>query len=135
MMLTCRVRRFALRFDTLMRRRFGLLGDRRTEIAGGAAWMTGQALAATWRPAWQAIAYALLLTLADRFLIFALFEGELLSLPGLALDAAVLVAIALTGHRVTLAAQMVKQYPWLYERQGLISWRRKSAVASGPLPE
>ena len=104
-------------------------------IAGGAAWMTGQALAATWRPAWQAIAYALLLTLADRFLIFALFEGELLSLPGLALDAVVLVAIALTGHRITLAAQMVKQYPWLYERQGLISWRRKSPVASGPPPE
>ncbi len=104
-------------------------------IAGGAAWMTGQALAATWRPAWQAVAYALLLALADRFLIFALFEGELLSLPGLALDATVLVVIALAGHRITLAAQMVKQYPWLYERQGLLSWRRKSPVASGPAPE
>ncbi len=104
-------------------------------IAGGAAWMTGQALAATWRPAWQAIGYALLLTLADRFLIFALFEGELLSLAGLALDGAVLVVIALAGHRITLAAQMVKQYPWLYERQGLLSWRQRSPAASGAMPD
>lgn len=100
-------------------------------LAGGAAWMTGQALAATWRPAWQAMAYALLLTLADRFLIFALFEGELLSLPGFALDAAVLMAIALAAHRITLVAQMVKQYPWLYERHGLLSWRRRGSTDSG----
>ena len=100
-------------------------------IAGGAAWMTGQALAATWRPVWQAVAYALLLALADRFLIFALFEGELLSLAGLALDATVLVVIALAAHRITLAAQMVKQYPWLYERRGLLSWRPRNAVAAG----
>jgi hypothetical protein len=100
-------------------------------IAGGAAWMTGVALALTWRPAWQAVGYALLLTLADRFLIFALFEGELLSLPGFALDAAVLVVVALAGHRITLAGQMVKQYPWLYERRGPLSWRQRSPAASG----
>jgi len=100
-------------------------------LAGGAAWMTGQALALTWRPVWQATAYALLLMLADRFLIFALFEGELLSLAGFALDAAVLIAIAMVGHRITLASQMVKQYPWLYERQGPLSWCQRSAVASG----
>ena len=99
-------------------------------IAGGAAWMTGQALAATWRPAWQAVGYALLLTLADRFLIFALFEGQLLSLAGFALDSAVLIAIALVAHRSTLAGQMVKQYPWLYERQGLLTWRRRSQTGS-----
>jgi len=100
-------------------------------IAGGAAWMTGQALALTWRPAWQAVAYALLLTLADRFLIFALFEGHLLSLAGFAVDSVVLIMIALAGHRITLAAQMVKQYPWLYERQGLLSWRQRSPAPSG----
>ena len=100
-------------------------------LAGGAAWMTGQALATNWRPAWQAVGYALLLTLADRFLIFALFEGKLLSHAGFAFDAAVLVVIALAGHRITLAGQMVKQYPWLYERQGLLSWRQRSPVVSG----
>ena len=99
-------------------------------LAGGAAWMTGQALALTWRPAWQAAGYALLLALADRFLIFALFEGRLLSAAGFAIDAAVLIAIAMAGHRITLAGQMVKQYPWLYERQGLLSWRRRSSAAS-----
>ncbi len=100
-------------------------------LAGGAAWMTGLALASNWRPAWQAVGYALLLALADRFLIFALFEGQLLSLAGFALDAAVLIGIALAAHRLTLAGQMVKQYPWLYERQGLLSWRRRSPAASG----
>ncbi|MDH3229914.1 MAG: hypothetical protein OEN55_08995 [Alphaproteobacteria bacterium] len=99
-------------------------------LAGGAAWMTGQALALTWRPAWQAAGYALLLGLADRFLIFALFEGRLLSPSGFALDAAVLIAIAMAAHRITLAGQMVKQYPWLYERQGLLSWRKRSPAAS-----
>ena len=99
-------------------------------LAGGAAWMTGQALALTWRPAWQAAGYALLLTLADRFLIFALFEGRLLSLAGFGLDAATLIAIAMAAHRITLAGQMVKQYPWLYERQGLLSWRKRSPAAA-----
>ena len=99
-------------------------------LAGGAAWMTGQALALTWRPAWQAACYALLLTLADRFLIFALFEGRLLSLAGFGLDAAALIAIAMAAHRITLAGQMVKQYPWLYERQGLLSWRKRSPAAA-----
>ncbi len=100
-------------------------------LAGGAAWMTGHALATNWRPAWQAVGYALLLALADRFLIFALFEGQLLSLAGFALDATSLVVIALAGHRITLVGQMVSQYPWLYERQGLLSWRQRSPVMSG----
>ena len=50
-------------------------------IMGGAGYMTGQAIASTWRPFWQAIGYSLLLGVADRFLIFALFEGALLSVP------------------------------------------------------
>jgi len=92
-------------------------------LFGAAAWLTGQALAGTWRPAWQAFAYAPLLAAVDRFLIFALFEGELLSLWGYLLHAAVLLAIMLLAYRVTRARRMVSQYPWLYERAGLIAWR------------
>src|SRR5262245_251485 len=44
-------------------------------LFGGAAFMTGQALAGTWRPFWHAVPYALLLAAFDRFLIFGLFEG------------------------------------------------------------
>lgn len=98
-------------------------------IAGGAAWMTGQALGETWRPAWQAVAYSLLLGLADRFIIFALFEGELLSLAGYLIDTAVLVTIALAAYRVTRVARMVQQYPWLYERAGIFGWRGRGPRA------
>lgn len=92
-------------------------------LFGGAAWLTGQALAGTWRPAWQAFAYAPLLAAVDRFLIYALFDGELLSLWGYLFHAALLLALMLAAYRVTRARRMVSQYPWLYERAGLFAWR------------
>lgn len=94
-------------------------------LIGGCAFMTGQALASTWRPLWQAIPYAMGLGAADRFLVFALFEGDLLSIPAFITDAAVLVAIALAAYRMTQARRMVDQYPWIYERNGLFGWREK----------
>jgi ABC-type uncharacterized transport system permease subunit len=95
-------------------------------VMGFAAYMTGQAVATTWKPPWHALAYALLLGLVDRFLVYALFEGELLSLAGYALDTAVLVAIALVAFRLAQVRTMVRQYPWLYARSGPFSWREKS---------
>ncbi len=92
-------------------------------IAGFAAFMTGQAIAATWRPVFQVVAYCMLLALADRFLNFALFGGELLSLSGYIVSAISLVAIGLAAFRLTRAWKMVNQYPWLYERAGPFSWR------------
>ena len=94
-------------------------------IGGGAAFLTGQALANTWRPIWQAVVYAALLACADRFLIYALFDGELFSLAGYLFDSAVLILIALIAYLSTKAWKMVRQYPWLYERSGLFSWREK----------
>ncbi len=92
---------------------------------GGCAFMSGQALAATWRPLWQVFPYALGLACADRFLCFALFQGTLLSLPGFALNAVVLTAITLAAYRMTQARRMVRQYPWLYRRTGLFGWAEK----------
>jgi hypothetical protein len=94
-------------------------------LFGGAAWMMGQALALTWRPAGQLAPYALLLALADRFASFALFEGELLSVSGLVIDALVLGGIALAAFLATRAAKMVQQYPWLFERAGPFAWRQR----------
>ena len=91
-------------------------------VMGFAAFMTGQALAGTWKPAWQAVLYCLLLGFADRFLVFSLFEGELLSLTGYLVDAAVLVAIGLVAYRLAQARMMVSQYPWLYRRSGPFGW-------------
>ncbi len=94
-------------------------------LIGFAAFMTGQALANTWKPMWHAVVYAILLGFVDRFLTFALFEGELLSLSGYLIDTAVLVVIILLAFRISQARKMVGQYPWLYERAGLFGWRQK----------
>jgi len=98
-------------------------------LMGFAAFMTGQAVAVTWKPAWHAAAYAVLLGMADRFLAFALFGGSLLSLSAYLLDTATLAAIALLAWRLGRARKMVAQYPWLYERAGALSWRSKTPPA------
>jgi len=109
-------------------------------LFGGTSCLMGNAIADTWRPWWQNIAYGCLLAVADQFLGFALFDGPFFvdslvssdSQPlGAALaeylfDAVVLSAISLLAYRITLARKMVTQYPWLYERTGLLAWRAKS---------
>ncbi|MBN9529255.1 MAG: hypothetical protein J0H82_23805 [Alphaproteobacteria bacterium] len=95
-------------------------------LFGGAAWMTGQALAATWRPAWHMVPYALLMSVGDNFLTFALFSGDLLSLPAFLGHAVILWAIAMVSYRMTQVAKMVAQYPWLYERAGVFAWRDRA---------
>ena len=96
-------------------------------IAGGAAIMTGKAIAETWRPVWQVVFACFGLALADRFLIYALFEGDLLHLPGFLIEFAVLTALAVTAWRITLAHKMVAQYPWKVERTSLFGWREQDA--------
>ena len=91
----------------------------------GCAILMGRALAGAWRPARYAVPYALLLGLADRFLIYALFGGDWRSLTGFIVDTSFIMLAALVSHRLTLAAQMVRQYPWLYERKGLLGWEER----------
>jgi hypothetical protein len=90
-------------------------------IIGFTAWMTGQALARTWKPAWHAVIYCLLLGFADRFLTFGLFDGELLSLTGYLIDTASLTAIAMVSFRYNRIRALVRQYPWIYRRSGLFT--------------
>ena len=92
---------------------------------GAAALAAGRALARHWRPAWQALPYALLLGLGDRFLLYALFGGRLLSATGYVIAAAILLAFALLAYRATQARLMVRQYPWLYAPAGPFSWRER----------
>ena len=92
-------------------------------LVGGAALLTGQALANTWQPAWKAVPYCVLLAAADRFLAYALFDGELLSVTGFAIGFIILLAICLTAYRATKTGKMVSQYPWLYTRAGPFSWK------------
>jgi hypothetical protein len=94
-------------------------------LFGAAAVATGRALARHWRPFWQVVPYALLLALGDRFLLFALYDGVLLSPTGYAAAAAILLVLGLVAYRMTLARRMVQQYPWLYESAGILRWRTR----------
>jgi len=103
---------------------------------GFAAYMTGQAIAVTWRPAWQVFVYSALLGLASRFLVLALFYHDPIFhfgewMYGAVIDFVVMLAIAFAAYRITLARVMVDQYPWSYERAGLFSYRQKTATDSG----
>jgi hypothetical protein len=77
-------------------------------VMGFAAFMTGQALANTWQPAWKAAV-----------------DGELFLFSGYLIDTAVLIGICLASYRLTQAHRMVTQYPWIYERRGFFGWREK----------
>jgi small-conductance mechanosensitive channel len=99
----------------------------------GCAHLMGRALAQSWRPARAAIPYALLLGVADRLLIYALFGGDLFSVTGAIIDTYLILMTAVVTYHVTLAAQMVRQYPWLYERHMFVGWReRKMAFDTIP---
>jgi hypothetical protein len=94
-------------------------------LFGGAAWMTGQALAANWRPYWHLIPYCMLLAVACRFFGWALFNDELLSFWGYILAMETFFPLAAIAFRMTRTRKMVTQYPWLYERACPFAWRTR----------
>jgi hypothetical protein len=93
-------------------------------LGGGAAWLSGRAIARAWRPPWHVAVAALLLGGAARFLHFALFQGIFLSAPSFACDTLIFIVTGMIAWRATRAAQMVRQYPWLYARTGPLGWRQ-----------
>jgi hypothetical protein len=92
-------------------------------VGGGAAALSGRAIALAWRPPWQVAIAALLLGAAARFFHFALFQAELLSAPSYCCDTLIFLIAGMIAWRATRARQMVQQYPWLYARSGLLGWR------------
>jgi small-conductance mechanosensitive channel len=94
-------------------------------LGGGAAALSGRAIAATWRPWAQVLAYSFILGAVVRFFHFALFGGTLLSLHYYLVDSAVCLACGLIGYRAARAGQMVKQYRWINVADGPLRWRRK----------
>lgn len=109
-------------------------------LFGGTAVLMGNAIADTWRPMWQNVVYGCLLAIVDQFLGFALFDGPFFidslvssdaqplapALVEYLFDAVVLSAISLLAYRITIARKMITQYPWLYERAGLLAWRPRN---------
>jgi hypothetical protein len=95
-------------------------------LGGGASWLTGRAIASTWRPTWQVAIYMLLLGATVRFFHMSLFGGTLLSLHYYVVDTAVCFAFGYAGFWSARAARMAQQYSWLAERHGAMRWRRKT---------
>ena len=94
-------------------------------LGGGAAWLAGRAIAATWRPWWHVTFYMLILGVAVRFLHFALFDATLLSLHYYLVDTWVCLGLGLLGFRTARAAQMATQYRWINVRPGAFTWARR----------
>jgi hypothetical protein len=95
-------------------------------LGGGGAWLTGRAIASTWRSPWQVAVYMLLLGATVRFFHMSLFDGTLLSLHYYLVDTAVCFAFGYAGFWAARATIMARQYRWLAERHGLMRWRRKT---------
>jgi len=94
-------------------------------LGGGAAALSGRAIAATWRPWWQVVAYSFILGVAVRFIHFSLFGGTLLSAHYYLVDSAVCIVLGFLGFRLARVAQMVTQYRWINDADGPLRWRRK----------
>jgi hypothetical protein len=91
-------------------------------LGGGAAWMTGRAVALGWDRRWTLVAYVMLLGCAVRFIHYALFGGTLLSPYYYSVDLVVLFPISQVAYMVTRAAQMGAQYRFSYLRTSPFSW-------------
>jgi len=104
-------------------------------MGGGAAWLSGRAIAATWRPWLHVAGYMLLLGARRRFNHNALFDGTLLSPQFYAVDTVICLLFGYLGFRITRVAQMTTQYRWINERAGLLRWSRRTATISGKGPD
>ena len=92
-------------------------------LGGGAAWLTGKAVARSWESYVHLVAYCALLACAVRFCHFALFQATLFDLEPLVVEFVLLASIATLGFRAMRQRQMTVQYGWMYEREGHVAWR------------
>ena len=95
-------------------------------LGGGAAFLSGRAIAQTWRPFWNVLLYMAMLGAGVRFVHFALFEATLLSPASYIADTLYLILLGSLAWRMTRAAQMATQYYWLYERSSPLTWRKRA---------
>jgi len=93
-------------------------------LGGGAAWLSGRAIAQTWRPLWQVYFYSLILGCVVRFIHFSLFGGTLLSGYYYLVDTILLMIFGSLGFRAARVAQMLTQYRWINVPDGPLRWRR-----------
>jgi hypothetical protein len=112
-------------------------------FGGGAAFMTGRAIASAWKPFREAALYMILLAAAVRFLHWGLFsgatlaswraaQGSLFSLHYYIADLTILLLLAALGFRLHRTRQMTRQYHWLYEKTSPLTWRQRADATFEP---
>ena len=85
-----------------------------TIVLGGAAgFLSGRAIAMTWRPRWSLIPAALAVGVGVRFIHFALFNASFVSPHYYAVDTIFIFAAAVAGYRFARQRQMARQYGFL----------------------
>jgi hypothetical protein len=97
-------------------------------LAGAAGWMSGRAIALTWRPYWHVVAYMVVFALVVRWIHWALFGGTLLSLHFYLVDLAVVLSMATLGYRAFRTQQMTTQYRWLFQKANSFAWTRSNSA-------
>ena len=95
-------------------------------LGGAAAFVSGRAMAQTWRPFWQVPLYMLGVAAGVRFIHHALFGEVMLSPSRFVMDFVIALTAASIGYRSVRAGQIARQYSWLFERAGPFGWRRKA---------
>jgi len=85
-------------------------------IGGSGAFISGRAIAQTWRPFWHIPVYMLALAAFVRFFHYALFWEVFISLKNYIVDYVVAFASAAIGYRLTRGQQMAAQYGWIFGR-------------------
>lgn len=96
-------------------------------MGGGAAWMTGRSVAASWGSQRVLVVYMFALAAAVRFIHYALFGGTLLTAQFYAIDLVVLLVIGFLGFRRTRTLQMTDRYYWLFEATGPLTWKERAS--------
>jgi len=91
-------------------------------VGGGAAYMTGRAIARGWQTIPLLVFYCFLLACVSRFLQYALYEGTLLSPYHLLVSFVILFSVGLGGFRIERTRQMVTQYRWEFRKAGPFNW-------------
>ena len=95
-------------------------------LGGGAAFLTGRAIAGTWRPWWQVAAlHAGAGRARSGSSTWRCSAATLLYPPDYVVDTAICLVFGFWGYRATRARQMAQQYGWLYRRAGLLGWARQ----------
>ncbi len=94
-------------------------------LGGAGAVASGRAVASTWRSYLSVPPYMVVLAAVLRFLNYALFGGDLLSVSGFIIALVLTLVASAYGYRSCRAQQMAMQYSWLFQKSGPLGWVAK----------